>query len=503
MSAWTHPSLGPIDLIPPNLRPEKVWKHFYDPHEHWERVCSADIAAMRLDAEDIIGAARAGGDSLPPLPAERRRRAMALMVAHHDATYAPAYLSEMSSPETRWTPKRDSARKHRALTPRSVFIVVQLGQPRSYVVTAFRPHPRTEGVEWDEAEFRQHGIWYFQKDTGVRVEDLALAVVENLQRVSSTPSTVKELWWLASAVGYGRLLRHVPEIRDALPIPETALSGTAEPVIDELRGALGWEALAGRLAEALKETRCEDLEAVLADAEELLAVAAVVGADAEAEAFCDEAEMLLPWLPAEWAHIADRARLRVDAFAMQPSHVARLWNAVEDAGTASLVREVDPSVRPASRVADGLIPQRPRWLSWFDSIADLATRATTAVTTSLERSLAGLTITPSEPILSGSDHTNDEWTIRGRPAPGALHHRVFVVDAENPDGSEVTDKFTEADGELWLLNADEQALVVIIAGETPLVGRSLAQVLKEASTRDDVAVRARELQPTQATKARR
>lgn len=503
MSAWTHPLLGPIDLIPPNLCPKKVWQHFYDPHEHWERVCSADIAAMRHEAEDIIGAARAREGTLPPLPGERRRRARALLVAHHDAAYAPAYSSEMSSPETVWTPSMDSIGRHRALTPRSVFIVVQLDRPRSWVVTAFRPHPPMKGVDLDEADFRRHGIRYFQGVTGVKVEDLALAAVENLQRVSSTPSTVKELWWLASAVGYGRLLRHVPEVRDALVISERVLSGTAESVIDELRGALGWEPLAGRLAEALKETRCEDLEAVLADAEELLAVAAAVGADAEAEAFCAEAEMLLPWLTAEWAHIADRARHRVDAFATQPSHVARLWNAVEDAGTASLLREVDPSVRPDSRLADGLIPQRPRWLSWLDSIADSAARATTAATTSIERSLAGLTITPFAPTMGGSDQANDEWTIRGRPAPGALHHRVFVVDAENPDGSEVTDKFTEADGELWLLKSDEQALVVIIAGETPLVGRSLAQVLKEASTRDDVAVRARELQPTQATKARR
>src|SRR5690606_40432115 len=58
MSAWTHPSLGPIELIPPKLCPKKVWQHFYDPGEHWERVCAVDVAVMRREAEVTVGAAR-------------------------------------------------------------------------------------------------------------------------------------------------------------------------------------------------------------------------------------------------------------------------------------------------------------------------------------------------------------------------------------------------------------------------------------------------------------
>ncbi len=56
---------------------------------------------------------------------------------------------------------------------------------------------------------------------------------------------------------------------------------------------------------------------------------------------------------------------------------------------------------------------------------------------------------------------------------------------------------------LWRLEGNEQALVVIIAGDRPLVGLGMAQVLNEASTRDDVVARARALQPSHATKARR
>lgn len=503
MSAWTHPSLGPIELIPRKLCPKKVWQHFYDPGEHWERVCDVDVAAMRLEAEDVVGAARASARALPLLAGARWRRARDLLVAHHNGTYGPAYSSEMSSPETVWTSSMDATHRHQALTPRSVFIVVQLDRPRSWVVTAFRPHPPVQDVKWDEAELRRHGVWYFRKETGVNVDDLAPAVAENLQRVSRPPSTTKELWWLASAVGYGRLLRHVPEVHDALPAAEAALSGTSDSLLEELQRALLWQPLVGRLADALKEPRSEDLEGVLADAEELLAVGAAVGAEPDAEAFCDEAEMLLPWLPAEWAHIADRARDRVRAVAAQPSLVVRLWNAVEDAATAALAREAAPAVRPASRLADDLIPQQPRWFIWRDRIADLAERATAAATSWIDRSIEGLSMAPLSPTMGGSGIANDEWAVRGRPASGAPHYRVFVVDEEYPDGWEVTEQFTETDGEIWRLEANEQALIVIIAGELPLVGLGMAQVLMEASTRDDVVARSRALQPTHAVKARR
>lgn len=503
MRAWAHPSLGPIDLIPRKLCPKKVWQHFYDPGEHWERVCAVDVAVMRRETEAIVGTARATARELPRLAGERWRRARDLLVAHHDGNYAPAYFSEMSSPETVWTSSVDGAHRHQALTPRSVFIVIQLDRPRSWVVTAFRPHPPVQDVEWDEAELRRHGGWYFRKETGVNVDDLAPAVAVNLRRVSSTPSTTKDLWWLASAVGYGRLLLHVPEVHDALAGAEAALSETPDSLLEELRRALDWQPLVERLADALKEARSEDLEVVLAEAEELLAVGAVVGAEPEAEAFCDEAEMLLPWLPAEWAHVADRARHRLRATAAQPSLVVRLWSAVEEAATAALAREMAPAVRPASRLVDALIPQQPRWSIWRDRIADLAERATAAATSWIDRSIDGLTIAPLAPTMGGSGVANDEWAVRGRPAPGAPHYRVFVVDEAHPDGWEVTEQFTDADGELWRLDANEQALVVIIAGERPLVGLGMAQVLNEASTRDDAVARARELQPTHATKARR
>lgn len=501
MSAWTHP--GPIDRIPENLCPKKVWRHFYDPHEHWERICRIDIAALRSQAEDVVGATRASAQELPSLDSERWRRAKALLTADHDDAYAPAYGAELSSHDTVWTPSMDTTHRLRALTPRSVFVVVQLDQPRSWVVTAFRPRPQVQSADWEESELRQHAVWYFRRVTGINFQELAQAVTDNLRRASSPPSTAKGLWWLASAVSYGRLLRHMPEVQDALLAAEKTLIQTPDAVREALRAALEWTSLTERLSDSLKEARPEDLEAVLADAEELLAVAPVVGAESEAETFCQEAELLLPWLPVEWTHLADRARHRGELFAAQPSLSARLWSAVENATTAAIARVIAPSVRPASRLADRVITQQPLSVHWTDRLSRLETSVTTKATAWIVRTIEQLTMAPLAPTMGGSDLTNDDWTICGWPTPDAPAYRVFVVDTEHPDGLEVTEQFTEADGELWRLTGHEQALVVIIAGESPLAGLSMAQVLEDASTRNDVVARTREFQPTQATKARR
>ena len=227
MTAWKHPRLGAIDLMPPGLRPKKVWQHFYDEAEYWDRLCDEDVAPFRGEAESIVGLRRQDRQALPRLDGARWHRARDLMVRHHDAFYALAYRAEMVAPETVWTPGMDAKHRHRALTPRSVFLVIQLDQP-SWVVTAFRPHPDLRGVEWDEADLRRHAVWYFRKETGMNVEELTRTVAENLQRASSAPpGSVRDLWWLASAVGYGRLLGDHAAVRSHIDVAEGALAGAA------------------------------------------------------------------------------------------------------------------------------------------------------------------------------------------------------------------------------------------------------------------------------------
>lgn len=498
MMVWKHPVLGPIGPIPPEDCPKKVWKHLYDPAEHWERLCDADVPAMRLKAEELVGATREIAQELPRLEGEQLRLVRELLVAHHESTYGPTYSSEMSSPKTIWTKSMDAGWRHYALTPRSIFIVIQLGRPQNWVVTAFRPHPPKQAVGWSEAKLRRHARWYFQKETDMNLNGLAAAVVENLRRIDERPTTTKALWWLASAVGYGRLLRHLPEVADALTPAEALLSGVPDSLLRALRQTFDWQSLTERLTGSLKEVRPESLEGVLAEAEELLAAGAAIGAQSEAEAFCAEAEMLLPWLPAEWAHIAERARQRVHAMAAQPSFVLRLWSAVEDAATAALLREEAPAVRPAARLADQLLAQHAheaaqpvKGMSLLERTLKACQEVGSRLSAELTQWMEDLSVESPMPVLGDSDASSEQYEIHGEAPQGTTHYRAFVIDRDYPDGYEVTE-FLREGGAFWQMGANEQVWVVIFTGARALEGESLDVLLKSAALREDVVACVRE-----------
>lgn len=494
MPAWKHPTLGPVEYIPPKMRPAKVWKHFYDEAQHWERLCGQDVGPMRAEAEAVARILRVDHDALPRMEGERWRRGRDLLVRHHDAAYAPAYQTEMASSETVWTPGMDAQHRHKALTPRSVFVVVQFDQP-SWVVTAFRPHPPTQGVEWDEADLRRHGAWYFRKETGMEPESLVRATAENLQRVSSVaPRSVRDVWWLASAVGYGRLLVDHAEVRAALPAAESTLGAADENLLAELRRSLDWDGCLRRLASALKETRSEDLEGLLASSEELLAVADAIGAAPRAEAFCADAEALIAWMPQEWGHLISHAARRCEVFGSSECLVLRLWAAVEDAAVGAAIRETAPSVRPEARLVDAIMPAEPVWLRWRDRVAALARAVSGTAREWVRTCLDAVTVTQPAPAMGGAGAT-EQWDVRGRPAPNAPHVRIFVIDGDNPDGCEVTERFTESDGDLWRMAQGERALIVVVASESPLPGTGLESVLAHAAARDDAVAEVREISP--------
>lgn len=121
MRPWAHPKLGRIELLPPELQPKKVWAHFYDPAEHWERLTTHDVAGMRGEAERVVGVSRAAQAGLPRLGARRWGPARRLLQEHHDRAYGPAYLAEMASTETAWTPRMDARHRHLACTPRATY----------------------------------------------------------------------------------------------------------------------------------------------------------------------------------------------------------------------------------------------------------------------------------------------------------------------------------------------------------------------------------------------
>lgn len=498
MTAWKHPWLGPIGPIPQQSQPKKVWKHLYAPEQHWERLCGYDIAELRAKAEAVVGVSRSEQRGLPRL----KNNAKQILLQHHSEHYAPVYLSEMSSIETIWTPNMDSRHRHFALTPNAIFVVVALKDPESFIVTAFRPHPGTRNVKWSEEEIKRHAVEYFQSETDVKVDGSASRVAENLNRITEIPDTVNEVWWLASAVGHGRLLHSYSEVAEALPAAEKLLEAVPSQLRGEMKNALNWSELSSRLADALKESRPEELESVLADAEDLLAVSAAIGPDERCEAFLTEFEMLIPWIPSEWGHISERARLRKIAYGSEPSLVSGMWQQVEDSILSALVRESTPTLRPASTIADSLFPES-RWQKFRDAIALLGTRSRAtldSVVSWIDESIANVNVTSLSPTMSeGEDEV--VGTVHGEEAPNAPHYRVFIIDDDCTEIQDVTSRFARGDGHLWDFTSDtESATVAIFAGQSPILAKTLEEAILEAEKRSDVVVRAVEVYPTQTTK---
>lgn len=489
MTSSKHPALGPIHPMPPGRLPKKVWKHFYSPTEHWDRLCEADVGALRSRTEEIVGLKR---DHYEELETQVERQARNALTTDHDRWYGPVYGREVAEPHTKWTPNLDERCRHNALSPRSVFIVVQLDQP-SWIVTAFRPHPRFRTRELNEAELRRHACDYFRRRTGTNVETLVKSIAENLRRSTETPNTVNELWWLAAAVGYGRMVAQYPSIIAPLALAEAALSKTSPGLRAELARELDWEVALGGIAAGLHEERPEDIEGALADAEDLLAAANALGADRDVETFLNEiAPLIIASLPSDWSHIGDFATQRLSMFGDTAGPLSKLWAAVADASTASLVRETARA------------PTESPWSNLRVRIAKLTGRASRTLDEWVETSLDGLSVAQPAPTLGTPARVGDPWFVEGRPAAGAPSYRVFVVDDDHSTGFEVTSQFTAEDGRLWTIDArEDQALVVIFAAPTPIDGATLEEVLSNAAARDDVAVRFRELQPTQVTKAER
>lgn len=490
---WVHPTIGAIEPLPRGLQPAKVWKHFYDRAQHWERLCGRDVGAMRYEAEAVVGVRRDEHAELPQMNGKRWRRVGELSAVHHDLAYGPVYMTGIAAAEALWTAVPDTERRHRVLTPEAVFVVVQCND-WNWVVTAYRPLPPTRGVDWDEADIRRYATEYFRRQTSMHADHLARTTSESLRRVTTVvPRSVNDVWWLASAIGYGRLLANRAEVADTLPTAEAVLGATSPELVAELARELDWEGCLRRLAAGLKDERSEEIEAILSVAETLLAVAGVVGAEAATEGFCVEAEALLAWMPPAWEHLGECAASRQEALGASEHPVVRFWSMVEDATLAAMMRELVPAAPTASPLVTELVAATARWRTWRHRLTQVA-QAPSELAAWVASSLGTIRVEHPIPAMGETGRPAGVLDVRGRPASEAPHFRLFVVDEAHPDGREVTRDFGSGDEPLWHMDpGDQAALIILIASTTLVGGDDLSSVLAEAENRDDVAVGAKEV----------
>lgn len=492
--------------MPENLGVQKVWKHFYAHTEEWETISDHDVPSMRESAEELVGLFRKDHLSLPRYSASRWRELKPLLADHHTKGYAATYMADLESEGTMWAERMTKECRAEALTPKSIFIVVELGKGCSWVVTAYRPCPRVQGEVDDERPHRgtkcvlgsksmrrAYSLRYFQRKTGMISNALAQTTLDALHDATAPASTRGEMWCLASAVGFGRWLGELAEVQTALAVSEQALRDTPEALKAQLKNALLWNQLSDEFSASLKENSLEDFEAALMSAEELLAVAHVVGAEAEASEFLALTERLLPWLPLEWTHILNDAQRRL-GLGDDEHPIRLLWGQVDDAALSRLLRKEEMLPAPDPTFVDALIPRPKPALERVMAILRELDAEVRNIPSLVRELVQTMTVPSLSPMMSG--------TAEPLPAQLALpakdespHRRFFVVTQEYPQGYEVTE-LARRSGRIWDLEAKEgEALVIVLDSATSIPGSSLEEALAYAKTSDAVELAYRVFKP--------
>jgi hypothetical protein len=482
---WSHPELGPIRQMPRRHQAEHVWCHLYDPAERWGELAPADPRELHEEAV---------ANGCPPFRPSKRhppfdRHARRLLQRHHDQAYGPAYRAELELPDTRWAVKRSDPERWVARSPRAVIIIVVLN-PSPWVLTAYRPLPPLPSVGWSEDDAQAQADYVFEKETGMAADQptrLAQDLVRFAQAGGGTP---RDAWWLALAVARARArVQQAPALEGPLKAAENALAAGLEAAREAISGALVADDVLDRLAEGLKDEHPAAAEMALSDLEDALLVLDTLELDSAASDMLERASSLLAWLPAAFTPLGAQAALRMGDLGNQGS-AAALWSAVEECLEGAQLRASAPVRRPAASLVDSLLPAP----GLLDRLAGLAARSSGTARGWLDQQLATFDVRAPAPVMGQAAQPDLPWPLIGQLAPSGLWLRAFVVDAEYPDGYDVTDLALAPGATLWQLEQPGQvAHVVVVAASTEVPGDTLAEVLDAVEQRDDAVVLFRRL----------
>lgn len=481
-------------------RPAKVWKHLYDPKEAWGEVTLIDVSALRASTERLIDA-KQHRSATRELPTSTPKEALSLLHSHHENGYAQAYLSVLRLDTTQWGKQRSNDRWV-ALSDTSIFVTVDQRPPAPVVVTAFRPSPLVKSQKLKANVRHGYAQSYFEKKTMANSTLYSALVLKQLQRLKHLPQSASDLWMLTSALGVGRSLAHHAEIIEALRNAEELFAQAAPALTEELRATLDWKSLHDALIASLQADDSEDLENLLFEAETMLAVSWVIGADEEAEAFCAEAEVLIAWIPVEWMHLSSLADSRLESFDDSTSPVYRLWSNVEEACTAALLRELSPVHTPDLAFTHLFLhASPPKWQSWIEKIHSIRGGVGADIASWADAMTEAWSVLAPDPMPTlSANHDEKPPQIQGLLADGApKHYRLFIVDDEYINGEELTADLQALSPltieTLWELPPHATAFIILLASAAPIYGDGLANVLDLAALRNDIAIRYKDLTP--------
>lgn len=478
--SWRHPQIGLIDPLRKSHQPKKLWKHFYDEAEHWERLCEVDISLLRDKAESILNVRRNERRELSLVSHSFQEHAQQV----HDEHYGRVYMAQMSDSETRWS-MMDKRYRHHALTPYSIFITVALEEPQSVVITAFRPLPKVHGINMSEEQIAEQANLYFENRVFMNIHRLNELTLRMFSHHTTTPQDIESLWSLTLAMGQAQLLR-TPEIRQAVSKAQVLLAQVPDHVVSALVDALDWQACLDQMICALETESLEEMEDALVQAQALLMVAPLLGAQQQATDFVDDAKMVIAWVPASWSILAEHAASRREHFEQQNQILFEMWSFVEQTIWEATLRYQTPSIRPKASIAYALVDAsaRPEWLQqlsqWFRSMSDQFKK-------SLEQ-LATLELTPTSPMMGSENVAEKTIEVRVQLNQPHSYFKAFVVDESRPGGVDVTANVA-SDGLIWMLDdTEDRAVFLLFTSTSPIRGSHLSEICDEVLVRNDVAI---------------
>lgn len=335
-------------------------------------------------------------------------------------------------------------------SPRGVWLVLRRTEER--VFDAFRPHPPGKGVDWEEEDFAVEANRRFARNTGASMRDR----IQQLQRQVSRPV---DAWHLALAVGAVQAAPQPEDgeaLRDALArlrsLPER-MRREALPAREDLL-----DALEGVLEEGGDDVD-EATEVVLAIEDALVATEVLLG-EAEATELHEAVEGLAAWAPEAWLGLQRvvEVRERETVGAAQA-----WWRTVGEVLDALELGDVQPVHAPEAQLADALTA--PRWLErWMGRLSALGQGFAEPRTLGMHVAVARL----------GAEA---DWEVAASGLPPGV--QIFIVDAEHPNGEDVTEDANDG-GAIWLLEEPgQEACVVRVEGIPPAA--DLASALEKAS----------------------
>lgn len=453
---WEHPTIGRFSSMPEGLQPGKVWRHLHSPNEHWFELVGADTDALRA-------AARAGG--CPPwrgsgLYPEFSESCAVVLRDHHDRFWAEAYGRLLLDPSARYG-RSKADNRWLVLAPHGVYGVIAPGRP-SWVLTIYRPHLRGLNVRLTEEHFAYEAAARWRKETEMPTSG---SRSELARRVPDTAG----LWRLAKVIGETESSAE-PDLVAARRDAETWLRAT--PGAQLAAAVPDRAALLDDLEEALGDENADVVGALLG-IEDAVVVTSVLAGNRARDELVSALGDLLDWAPPSWSRLAALPAMRRAAGA--PSALS-FWERAADAVEAAALQALPVVHRPVATLAAMLVAP-PWWQRWVRQLA----AAGEGFVASLTPSQSGWAVAVGR--MSGD---GGAWDVVP-PGDLAAGDRVFVVDAEHPDGMDVTADLV-AGQPLWELErpGDEIRVIVVRGATTGTLAEALAAAASGAPVHLDV-----------------